>query len=143
MKLLETAKVIFLLNLICVVGSGCGGSQTDDQPDLGTVTGTVTMDGAALPGAMVIFSPEKGRSSMGTTDSEGKYEMVYVGDTKGAKIGNHTISITTVQEDSSEESGGEAASFKETIPAKYNTNSTLTEEVKAGDNVFDFELTSK
>lgn len=144
MKLLETARVIFLLNLICIVGSGCGGSQASDQPDLGSVTGTITMDGAALPGAMVIFSPEKGRSSMGTTDSEGKYEMVYVGDTKGAKLGTHKISITTVQEGNSEESGEEAAiAFKETIPAKYNTKTTLTEIVKEGDNLFDFELTSK
>ncbi|QDU08970.1 carboxypeptidase regulatory-like domain-containing protein [Gimesia aquarii] len=144
MKLLETMRVIFLLTLICIVGSGCGGSQVSDQPDLGTVTGTVTMDGTALPGAMVIFSPEKGRSSMGTTDSEGKYEMIYVGDTKGAKLGNHKISITTVQEGNSEESGEETATtFKETIPAKYNTKTTLTEIVKEGDNVFDFELTSK
>jgi len=144
MKLLETAKVIFFLTIICIVGSGCGGSQASDQPNLGSVTGTVTMGGIAIPGAMVIFSPEKGRSSMGTTDSEGKYEMVYVIDTKGAKLGNHKISITTAPEGNSEEPRDEAgATFKETIPAKYNTNTTLTEMVKEGDNVFDFELTSK
>jgi len=69
--------------------------------------------------------------------------MIYVRDTKGAKLGTHQISITTVQEGSSEESGEEeVAQFKETILAKYNTKSTLTEEVKAGENVFDFQLTS-
>lgn len=133
---------IFLFNLMCIIATGCGGGSSD-HPDLGTVTGSIVIDGNPLPSSMVVFSPENGRSSMGITDGEGKYELTYVGETKGAKIGTHTISITTVQEDNSEESGGEAVNFKETIPAKYHTKSTLTEEVKAGDNVFDFELTSK
>ena len=142
MNTVEKWNGVFLFSLICVIAAGCGG-QASDQPDLGRVTGTVTMDGEPLPAAMLIFSPEKGRSSMGTTDSEGKYEMIYVRDTKGAKLGTHQISITTVQEGSSEESGEEeVAQFKETILAKYNTKSTLTEEVKAGENVFDFQLTS-
>lgn len=144
MKLAEVGRLIFLLNLICMVGSGCGSSQAGDQPDLGFVSGQVSLDGAALPNAIVIFSPDKGRSSMATTDSEGKYELIYVGNTKGAKLGNHKISITTAQEGSSEESGGKAATeFKETIPPKYNAATTLTEVVQEGDNVIDFELTSK
>ena len=133
---------ILLFNLMCVIAAGCGGGSSD-QPDLGSVTGSVVIDEKPLPNAMVVFSPENGRSSMGITDSDGNYELIYVGETKGAKIGPHTISITTVQEDNSEESGEAAATFKEAIPAKYNTKSTLAEEVKAGDNVFDFALTSK
>ena len=135
-------KYSLLFTFMCLITVGCSNTP-GDQPDLGTVTGTVTMDEKPLAGVMVVFSPEKGRSSMGTTDDAGNYELIYVGDTKGAKIGSHTISITTVQNDNSEEEGGAgAAPFKETIPAKYNTKSTLTEEVKAGENVFDFQLTS-
>ncbi|MCA9014015.1 MAG: hypothetical protein KDA77_01675 [Planctomycetaceae bacterium] len=136
-------RISFLFTFLCIIAAGCSNTP-GDQPDLGTVTGTVTLDEKPLAGVMVVFSPESGRSSMGTTDDAGKYELVYVGDTRGAKIGMHKISITTAQTDSSEEEGGAgAAPFKETIPAKYNTKSTLTEEVKAGDNVFDFKLTSK
>lgn len=134
-------RVRFLFTLMCLCAVGCS-DQPSDQPDLGTVTGTVTIDEKPLAGVMLVFSPEKGRSSMGTTDDAGKYELIYVGDTKGAKIGKHKISITTAQTDSSEEEGGAGAAFKETVPAQYNTKSTLTEEVTSGDNVFDFQLTS-
>lgn len=134
---------IVLFNLICLIATGCGGGSSD-QPDLGSVTGSVAIDGKPLPNAMVVFSPENGRSSMGITDSDGNYELTYVADTTGAKIGKHSISITNVEQDNSEESGGESPVGTQTpIPAKYNTKSTLTEEVKAGDNTFDFELTSK
>ncbi len=125
---------------------GCGGAP-GDQPDLGTVTGTVTMNGQPLSGVMVVFSPENGRSSMGQTDAEGKYELEYVGDTKGAKVGQHSISITTAQNDSSEEEGGGGeeggAPSKETIPPAYNTQTTLTEEVKPGENIINFTLTTE
>lgn len=142
MTVVTQGRIRFLFPLLCLISVGCSDTPSD-QPDLGTVTGTVTMDEKPLAGVMVVFSPEEGRSSMGTTDDAGKYELVYVGDTKGAKIGTHKISIATAQSDSSEEEGGAgAAPFKETIPAKYNTKSTLTEEVKAGENVFDFQLTS-
>ena len=141
MKAAEIWKLILLLHISCIISSGCGGGQADGQPDLGLVKGTVSMDGKPLLGTMVIFSPEKGRPSMGATDSDGKYQMSYIGNTKGAKLGNHKISITTVQEEGSNDSGG--GKFKETIPAKYNSKSTLTEVVKAGKNVIDFELTSK
>jgi len=96
-----------------------------------------------LAGAMVVFSPEKGRSSMAITNDEGQYDLLYVGDTRGAKLGTHQISITTAQTDSAEEAGGEEATpFKENIPAKYNSESTLSQEIQAGDNQIDFELTS-
>lgn len=137
MKAAKIGRLVFLLHISCIIGSGCGGSQGADQPDLGLVKGTVSMDGKPLPDAMVVFSPENGRSSMGATDGDGKYEMTYIGSTKGAKLGNHKISITTIEEDSG---GGK---FEETIPAKYNKKSTLTEVIKAGENVINFELTSK
>ena len=142
----STGKSAWFLMLctLCLPLVGCGGAPTD-QPDLGTVTGTVTMNGQPLTNVMVVFSPENGRSSMGVTDAEGNYELEYVGDTKGAKIGQHKVSITTAQTDSSEESGGEEseAPAKETIPPMYNSQTTLTEEVKPGENIINFTLTTE
>lgn len=134
-------RILFFSSL-CLLLTGCGG-QASDQPDLGTVSGTVTLDGEPLAGAMLVFSPEKGRSSMAITNDEGQYDLIYIGDTRGAKLGPHKISITTAQADNSEEAGGEEATpFKENIPAKYNAESSLTEEIQAGDNQIDFALTS-
>ena len=111
MKLRGKWNGIFLFNLICIIAAGCGGGSSD-QPDLGSVTGNIVIDEKPVSGAMVVFSPEKGRSSMGITDGDGNYELTYVGETQGAKLGKHTISITTVQEDNSEESGEEVARFQ-------------------------------
>lgn len=122
--------------------TGCGGEATDDQPDLGQVKGTITMNGSPLADAQVTFRPAKGRAASGKTDSSGNYELIYVGETKGAKIGSNKVSVTTPQPEASEE-GEETKKTEEKIPSEYNTKTMLTADVKAGENVFDFDLKSK
>ena len=56
--------VPIVLGLIC----GCGG---ESGPELATVEGYVFLDGQPLPDATVIFTPESGSPSYGTTDQEG------------------------------------------------------------------------
>lgn len=122
--------------LLCV---GCGGGGASDQPDLGTVSGEVKMDGQPLANVTVTFEPAQGRPSVGKTDESGKYELGYLNDIKGAVIGSHTVSISTPQE--APTPAGQT--YKDPIPAKYNSKTTLKEEVKAGENTINFELTSK
>ncbi len=139
--------------------SGCG----ESGPPLGKVTGTVTLDGKPMPKIMVVFVPKDGgQTSTATTKSDGTYELLGAS-SKGALIGLHKVSLTTVRE--AEAAGPDfsqlpsdhpdyakqgdpsqykkAAQFKELIPEKYNTKSELVEEVKAGSNTINFELTSK
>jgi hypothetical protein len=130
--------------ILCVSASlllvlGCSGAP-NDQPELGLVTGTVTLDGKPLAKVWVGFAPEGGRSSMGLTDKDGRYKLDYLFDTPGAKVGPHIVTITTPRED---ESGDEVPNFKELVPAHYNTQTTLTAEVKPGQNTIDFPLTTK
>ena len=47
---------------------------------------------------------------------------------------NHTVCISTARD---------RARKTETVPARYNVNSTLQKQVVAGDNVIDFDLTTK
>lgn len=118
---------------------GCGGGP--DLPDMGTVTGTVTLDGKPLPGVQVGFEPEgvpEGRPSMATTDEQGNYELSYNAETKGAIVGTHTVRVTTPQ-DAPDPMG----TFKDPIPPKFNRASTLKKEVVAGENTINLELTSK
>ncbi|MGY8770429.1 MAG: carboxypeptidase-like regulatory domain-containing protein [Pirellulales bacterium] len=127
-----------VLCLIALSGISCSGNSNSD---LGLVSGTVTLDGAVYPQAQVVFTPNEGRPSMGITDSNGKYQLIYIRDTKGANIGAHQVSISTVPEVTSDADDGPP--FVETIPAKYNSKTTLSVQVEAGDNTHDFPLISK
>lgn len=107
-------------------------------PELGTVTGTVTMDGQPLEGATIAFHPATGRASIGSTDSQGKYELGFTMNEKGALLGKHTVRITVTRDDEGEE--GEETPAE--LPARFNTESELTADVAAGENVIDFALES-
>ncbi len=125
---------LVLAGVLAVVAGCSGGSASD----LGLVTGTVTMGGKPLENAEIVFAPSSGRPSMGLTNSNGQYELTYIRDVKGAVPGTHKVRITTRPESQPDDYAGPP--FKETIPAKYNSDTTLTADVKVGENTFDFEL---
>ena len=131
-------SICFVLTTVLAVSAGCSGGGT---PDVGVVTRTVTMDGKPLENAEIVFAPSSGRPSMGLTDSNGKYELTYIRDVKGAVPGTHKVRITTRPESRPDDYTG--PQFKETIPAKYNADTTLTADVKAGENTFNFDLQSR
>lgn len=121
---------IFALAILCL--TGCGKS---DRPPLGRVGGTVTLDGAPLPGALVVFTPDgPGRSAVATTDTVGQYELAYLRDIEGANVGSHTVRITTA----TEERGS-----KEILPLRYHRKTELVAVVEPGENTLDFPLQSK
>jgi hypothetical protein len=113
--------------------SGCG-SQ------FGNVTGQVTMDGKPLKNITVRFEDEGGSATIARTDDAGKYVLRYALDQTGAPIGKHKVTIFTAAPVT--EGTGDRAP-PEIVPAKYNTKSTLVHEVKSGNQVINFELSSK
>lgn len=120
-----------LLLLAAIMLTGCGGPKPFN-PDIGTVTGTVTMDGKPLADANIVFIPiVMGPQSTATTDASGKYKLIYTKGGDGAVVGEHAVSIRTVKVGSGE---------KETLPEEYNDHTTLTAKVKQGENTIDFEL---
>jgi hypothetical protein len=128
------------LALACLLlAEGCGSGAPADQPELGEVTGVVTLDGKPLPNVIVTFNPAKGRPSIGTTDEMGSYTLSYLGHLDGAVVGPNTVTIATPQ-DHPDPPGHP---FKDPIPAKYNNETTLTADVKPGANEFNFDLLSK
>ncbi|MBA4031887.1 MAG: hypothetical protein C0478_13495 [Planctomyces sp.] len=140
-----SAKYAFVaICSLCLVG--CSG--VSDAPDLGLVTGTVTMEGEPLSGVQVTFQPVQGRPAFGVTNASGKYELTYIRDTRGCKIGPCKVIIGSGEErldNTSEEGDGAAAmqssSEESQIPARYGPESELTAEVHPGENVIDFRLT--
>jgi len=145
MKVSGLSRAAVALSVLSVVLSGCG-SATDDQPDLGLVTGTVTFDGSPLGGASITFQPDSGRPARAVTDAQGKYSLIYIRDTPGCKIGHNTVSITSSVEGEDEMAAeGDdvdqtAVKEKAPLPAKYNTETELEADVKPGENTFDFKL---
>ncbi|MBX3438597.1 MAG: hypothetical protein KF861_13980 [Planctomycetaceae bacterium] len=141
MKLTRHGCCVWMIGL-CVL-MGCGGKG--DRPKLGTVTGTVSMDDQPLPNVWVFFNPTGGgRTSMGRTDEYGTYELMYLEGAKGANLGSHQVVIMTYHEDEIEEMKlNTGKPVIDPIPARYNSKSELTAEVKEGKNVLDFPLKSQ
>jgi hypothetical protein len=118
--------LLFLLHIVLVMG--CGGS---DLPELGFVTGKVTMDGAPFSGVVIAFLPDNGRPSTADVDAAGNYELFYKQGLAGTKIGPNTVSFSWPTGSTGVE-----------IPSKYAEKSELKVDVKPGANTFNFDLKS-
>lgn len=120
--------------LVAMLLVGCGGP--DDQPELGTVSGTVTKGGDPLANAWIEFIPEEGRLSAGQTDEKGHYTLQYTIDAPGAKVGTHTVKIGI---------GGGPPDHSSRAAAAANMRKQLFEKtgvaVASGENKLDFEIT--
>ncbi len=108
---------------------------------LGTVTGTVLLDGRPLSNATVEFTPYEGSASYGITNSKGYYTLFYLPASPGAVIGSNVVRITTYDWQTTDR--GEKVEVPERVPARYNRNSTLTANVTSGSQVLDWTLTSQ
>ena len=131
--------VIARLSLLGVIGlCGCGGS---DHPEVGHVTGVVTVDGKPLNNAIVNFTPQTaGRASTGLTDEEGRYELLYTADVSGAVIGAHNVTLELIQEDDAESDAEEGSDGAATGLPPQATDGSIVKEVAAGNNTLDIEL---
>ena len=126
--------------IVSVVGCGSG----VDTPPLGKVSGTVTLNGEPLDGATLEFLPPNGRPSIGLTDAEGHYTLLFRADTPGALVGKHNVRITSQRGRSGGEGGEPLVEARpEIVPQDYNDKSSLTVEVTQGSNTLDFDLEGK
>jgi hypothetical protein len=102
-------------------------------PQIAPVSGRVTLDGRPLASADVAFQPDGSqRASAGRTDANGRYRLMFKRGQPGAIVGEHTVRSWVSRE---------IVRNAPNIPARYDTQSELRRDVKAGEeNVFDFEL---
>ncbi len=110
-------------------------------PDLGKVTGTVTLGGKPVSSVLVWFHPIRSQaeladkkkrvsSSSGMTDESGHYELSYLADVKGAVIGECRVQI-------------EAPSRSDISAQWLGSKSDQIRKVEAGRKVIDLELLAK
>ena len=115
--------------LLCL--TGC--SDVQGPPPLAPIRGQVTLDGQPLSGAGILFKQTGVRGSASRTDENGRYELTFHRDLKGAVLGEHRVFIGTA---SSEE-----PDKPERVPARYNRESELSFTVlDEGSDAADFAL---
>ena len=73
---------------VCLLLAGCSNSGVVP------VSGTLTYKGKPVTNAFINFVPEHGRPSMGETDQNGRFTLVYDPQTKGAQVGKHRVFVT-------------------------------------------------
>jgi hypothetical protein len=121
----------YYLSSQIVVGRG-------NLPPLGSVSGTVKLDGKPLANATIRFIPlddsgrmdRKGASAaLGLTDDSGHYRLIYVKDIMGAAVGQSRVEIQARDD-----------SGRDRVRREFNAQSTLQREVKSGSQVLDFDV---
>lgn len=148
---------VIACSLLVLAGCSDGSSTPPKLPDTVKVTGTATLDGTPLDGAVIRFAPilEKGfHGATGVADALGKYELVTdIGNGKnrsGVIPGGYTIYVSRlVNPDGSlvpvnSEEPPMMSGARDTIPIKYSSQeSRLEYTVTAEGGTFDINLDSK
>ncbi len=95
---------------ICgMTAAGCGGGA--EGPTLHPVSGTVTYNGAPVANVQVSFVNEAApRYASGTTDEEGKFQLMSFKENDGAIAGEHVV-LVSKQEVVAPSAGGEPPSM--------------------------------
>jgi len=141
---MRSCGVLFAALVSVVAVMGCGGKAYEGAERL-PLTGKVVFDGQPVDGGTITFVPtiDKARPSGGTIVN-GEYK---VPEEKGANGGAYRVEIhwykPTGKKIPDSDTGGLVDEVADVIPAKFNTQSTLTAEVSASKNQFDFDLTTK
>ncbi len=131
-------SALFLI-VLCPL-AGCGG---DGRPDLVEVTGTVTLNGEPLEGALVSFEPlatgedkEYQRPSRGETNAQGEFRLTtYVPD-DGVPIGKYRVAVQKremigeVPEDFNWESADAPVQYRWITPRKLASPDTSGLEIE-------------
>ncbi|MBI3462172.1 MAG: carboxypeptidase regulatory-like domain-containing protein [Planctomycetes bacterium] len=139
--------------LLLILVAGCG-VRDPSMPELVTVTGTVTLDGKPLPGAILTFLPtdeKQGGGAVGFTDAEGKYSLQTVHGGEGSPRGLFRVAISKmVMPDGSDIPLGSnidemEVGTREKLPEKYSSVdlTELDANVPQDGGVVDFALTTK
>lgn len=156
-RLLQTVVMLPLI-ACCLLLAGCSATNSIDygKVTLVDVSGTVTLDGQPLAGAVVTFeNQETGTMSFARTNSSGRYTLQFDSEKDGVTPGKKLVRFSTtrtilglrgeagaeVGEASSEksEASGRAA---ELVPECYNGKSGLIVEVTPESSTINFSLKS-
>ena len=123
-----------LLAFSLVLGLGCGSGK------FAPVSGTVTMNGKPLAGAIVSFMPvverkglEAPLGSSGKTNDKGEYTLTSDTGRTGALVGKHRVSVSLMNPGTgASDDRRRPGQLVNQVPVRYNGKTELTYEVPAG-----------
>ena len=141
-----------LVFLGLLVAAGCGRSA--NRPATFVVSGTVTLGGKPVEGAIITFRPADGQyPANGVTDADGRYELTTFSIGDGAMAGPYRVMIMKFEETAGRGGSesqdeyvpvmGPTPAPKNLLPAKYAdaAKSGLTADVQPDQsNSLDFPL---
>ncbi|WP_437193784.1 hypothetical protein [Planctomicrobium sp. SH527] len=137
MKIRLNIASLFIVTLI-VLTQGCGSGSA--KP-MGTVTGTVSLNGEPLKEGRIIFRDTTGEEASGASKVEGGTYKLMV------PPAEMKVEITAYREVPGKfmelNPGVKTPVIEQFVPAQYNAKSELTAKVVAGKNNFDFSLNEK
>ncbi len=97
-----------------------------------------------LSNATVVFVNSKSRPSAARTDANGFYRLSFTDREFGAVPGKNVVRVSTAQGVGLNEDGTSIPGVKESVPIKYNVQTTLEFDVQPNvKNVADWNLDSK
>ena len=115
-------------------------------PRRASVSGNVRVDGQPVARGAINFIPVEGTHgpTAGAPIENGRYA---IGRVKGVTVGRNRVTVSCPQKTGRKIPGrlGDDAvdEWAESLPAHYNTHSTLVREISPGSNELDFDLTGK
>jgi hypothetical protein len=124
---------------LLALGAGCSGGSP------ASLKGKVSYDGQPVDNGGILFLPADESSGVKLAAAIENGEYVIPAE-RGAVPGVYRVEIRwskkTGKQIPSADPGMTVEETKEALPAQFNTNSTLSREIKAGENMLDFELSS-
>ena len=129
--------------LTLCAAAGCG-----KKTGPATIHGDVRFDGAPLAQGSILFEPLDGTLGLpaGGEIKDGHYELTA---DKRVCLGLNSVKITSQRpsgkmvQDPFGPKGSKREMYVEAVAPRYNAKSTLTQEIKPGDNVRNFDVQSK
>jgi len=131
-------KFVSIIPFFLVFG-GCG--KKVEPPKVAEVKGKVTLDGAPVSNGRIVFDGGQGVPA-------GEFDIKDGGYTGLVQVGSKIVRISAYKDHPPQKGPPKGPGYdtkkEETLPAKYNTASKETCEVKEGVvNEFNFALTTK
>lgn len=150
------------VSILVTVGIVLTGCPNSSRPATYRVTGTVTMQGKPVDGAVITFVPtsNEGQAASAITDAEGKYALTTWQAGDGARPGEYRVKVSKQEQTAVDpakmvknlsieeeqkiyvESKKPRPPAKSLVPSKYLDESTsgLSHTVPKGSSTFDIEI---